>query len=170
MMEPGLSTAGEGDGMRQALGLAAVLAVLTPVIGAAQTSAPAPRSVQAALAGFGMIGTWAADCGLPASVSNQRATFDAPPESDGTLVYDFGPDSNARTYVIHSVEQPSETSLLLHEELPETGDVTDVLVVKSDAKIRNMSVRQPKDGTVFVKDGVITKTGRETQWWELCGR
>jgi hypothetical protein len=163
--------------MRQALALAALLTGLALLMAVAQTSPtpppaaePAPRSVQAALAGFGMIGTWAADCSRPASISNQYATFDAPPDSDGTLVYDFGPDINSRTYVIHGVEQPSETSLLLHEELPETGDFTDVLVEKSGAKIRNMSAKRRTDGTFFIKDGVIGETGRKTSWWELCGR
>jgi hypothetical protein len=127
------------------------------------------QSATAALQEFGLLGTWAGECGQDASPNNNRATYLVTSSGGLQLKYQSGPDYEDSIYDISDVKRVAPDKLSLRQVLMSNDRVTlDIVLLKENDKIRIWSSLFP-DGTALVEDGVMTSmTGRDTRWMTRC--
>jgi hypothetical protein len=126
------------------------------------------QSAGAALQEFGLLGTWAGECGQDPSPTNNHATYLT--SSGGVqLKYQSGADYEDSVYDILEAKRVAPDKLSLRQVLTSNDRVTlDVVLLKDKDKIRIWSSLFP-DGTALVEDGVLSSmTGRETRWMTRC--
>ena len=142
--------------------LCAALILLFPVLAHAQSASTAMQE-------FGLLGTWAGECGQGPSPTNNHAIYLATPSGGLQLKYQSGPDYGDSVYDILDAKRLGADKLSLRQVLTSNDRVTlDIVLLKENDKIRIWSSLFP-DGTALVEDGVMTSmTGRETRWMTRC--
>ena len=134
------------------------------VIGMLLSHAAQAQSVDKAMRDFGMLGTWAYDCKLPASNSNSHSTIVASP-GRVTQTYDYGSGSKNVYVIQHAVIRGDKIST--RELFLGNKSMMDVVTLKKDGRIRVWS-SQVTGGKVLVTDGFIPGANRETKWLMRC--
>ena len=106
--------------MRRGLAIAAALAL---VAGAAISPARA-QSTERVVAEFGLLATWAADCGKPPGKDNIHSRYEV---RDGKVVnvHDAGPDFVEGVYAVSSAK-PAGADLLTLRTVSQAGKETDI--------------------------------------------
>jgi hypothetical protein len=122
---------------------------------------------------FGLIGTWATDCGQPASDGNYLTIY-AIKGSDVSRTYYDKPDHVYTNYKIVGAT-PQAPDMLAYTQVWDfegkpadiAGDRVDVLLNMTDGKFQIVS-SQGSDGTFFVKDRKFPGSGDESSWQVRC--
>jgi hypothetical protein len=142
--------------------LCAALTLLSPALAHAEPAA-------AAMQEFGLLGTWAGECGQGASPTNNHAIYLVTASGGLQLKYQSGADYEDSVYDILDAKRLGADKLSLRQVLMSNDRVTlDIVLLKENDKIRIWSSLFP-DGTALVEDGVMTSmTGRETRWMTRC--
>jgi hypothetical protein len=142
--------------------LGAALALLFPALAHSQ-------SATAAMQDFGLLGTWAGECGQGPSPTNNHATYLVTSSGGLALRYQSGPDYEESVYDILEAKRLGPDKLSLRQVLASNDRVAlDIVLLKENDKVRIWSSLFP-DGTALVEDGVMTSmTGRETRWMTRC--
>ena len=125
-------------------------------------------SVQETLAGFGLLGQWAQQCGAPASGDNAYATYSMVSDREAQLRYDFGPEYQPRTWTIYFVQRVDSApdELRIDASLPD-GTHAEMIIEMQNNAIKNISSVEG-DGTICIKNGVMTLNGKEAPWLARC--
>jgi hypothetical protein len=143
--------------------LCAALFLLLPAGAHAQSAADAMRA-------FGLLGTWAGECGQEASPANNFATYLVTSAGGLQLKYRSGTDEeDTIVYTVSDARRVADDKLSLKQVLVGNDRVAlDIVLLKVGDKIRIWSSLFP-DGTALVEEGVMTSmTGRETRWLSHC--
>ena len=145
----------------RAVALAALLLAAAPVL-ADESSVPST------LRQFGLLGTWAIDCGHAASADDEYSIYAVSASGEATLSYSRGEPYRDIVYLIRTAEQlaPDRLSLqVLH--MPERVPV-DLVLLKETGSLRVWSSHTP-DGRMLVMGGVITGNGKQSPRFKRCG-
>lgn len=138
----------------------AVLIALAPRIAAAQ-------SLQKTMSDFGLFGVWASDCTQPVAVDNQRANYKATSANQASLVYVAGGNYADNAYTISGARLIDPATIELKEEFLTDHSQMVITIVKANGKIRTFASREV-NGSVLIKDGFLSGSGRPTQWLSRC--
>jgi len=127
------------------------------------------QSPASAIKEFGVLGTWADDCGATASPANQYAIFSLTSRGNIELRNDFGPDYDRMVYRIVDAQRLSHFRLLLRQLLTSDDQIAlNTVMMKANDRIRVWS-SHGSDGSTFVEDGVMPSVnGQETGWMVRC--
>lgn len=124
--------------------------------------APKPSTtVQQAAQSFGLIGSWATDCGKPTSPDDSRMTFAFRPDGSVSLLFDTGigiPDGY--TLSAGQIVAPDEA----HFDRSDGGHI--VLQKTSDGRLRFIE-NVEGSGRVLVQNGMFT-AGGAADWSVKC--
>jgi hypothetical protein len=133
------------------------------------TAMAGAQSAAGAIQEFGLLGTWADDCGAMPSPANQYAIFALTSRGNIELRNDFGPDYDQMIYRIADVQRLSHFRLALRQLLTTDDQVLlNTIMVKVNGRIRVWSSRG-SDGLILVEDGTISSAnGQETGWIVRC--
>jgi hypothetical protein len=119
---------------------------------------------------FGLFGTWAADCGQPATPANPRVSIITP--SAGLVLEDhnLGPDFAVNRYSILSAEKISANSLSVDVIFQPGTEVEErqKLVFAVRDNTRRTIFNQTDGGAVRVKDGIALARGSKTPLLRKC--
>jgi hypothetical protein len=127
------------------------------------------QSAATAMQEFGLLGTWAGDCGQAPSPANNHATYAVNASGVLELTNTFGPDYEDGVYKITDAKVLPDGKLAMQQVLVKNETVKlDVVVMKENGRVRVWSSALP-DGSKLVEDGTITSaTGAETRWVMRC--
>lgn len=143
------------------LGIAAIVFV---------SSATNAASVEELFQQFELFGTWAGDCGKPATPANPHVSIAMP--SPGLVLeeHNLGPDFAVNHYSVLSAERLSPTSLSVNVIFqPGTeGEERQKLVFSVRDNTRRTIFNQPEGGAVRVKDGIALARGSKTPLLRKC--
>jgi hypothetical protein len=120
---------------------------------------------------FGLFGTWAADCGRPASPDNPHVHITAP--SAGLVLEnnDVGPDYAANRYSVLSARRLSadrlEVTVIFRPGAP--GEERQTLVFAVGKGTRRTMYNRVEGGAVRVRNGVVLTLGIKTPVLKKCG-
>jgi hypothetical protein len=125
------------------------------------------------VAQFGLIGTWASDCGQPASGSNYLTVY-AIKNGEVSRTYYDSPDHVYNNYKIISATRQGP-DMLSYTQVWDfagkpaniAGDRVDVVLNMADGKFQIVS-SQGSDGSFFVKDRKFPSSGNESPWQFKC--
>jgi len=128
------------------------------------------QSVAQTLADFGLIGTWATDCSQPAS----HIVYATKSSGDMSRIYYDQTDHVFNNYRIVSANRQGADMLALtlvwdlnSKPAEPGGDRANVVLNMVDGKFQVVS-SQGSDGSYFVKDRKITRSGMESPWQQHC--
>lgn len=118
---------------------------------------------------FGLFGTWANDCSVIASSTNEYAIFSQTARGELVLRNDFGPDYGNMVYRITDARLVGYYRLSMHQQLIADGSIVlDVVMLRAGSRIRVWSSRGV-DGTIYVRDGLMPSANdQETGWMVRC--
>ena len=143
--------------------------IVVAVAAAVQTAAQA-APVDALFQQLGLFGTWASDCGRPASPDNPHVNIAT--SSPGLVVenYDFGRDYAVNHYSVLSAERLSDDRLSVEVIFQPGTDAEErqKLVFLVHDRRRRTLFNQPEGGAVRVKDGVVLARGIKTPVLTKC--
>lgn len=127
------------------------------------------QSAATAMQEFGLLGTWAGDCGQGPSPANNHATYSVNAAGVLELTNTFGPDYEDGVYKITDAKLLSDGKLSMQQVLVKNESVKlDIVVMKENGRVRVWSSALP-DGSKLVDEGYITSaTGAETRWVTRC--
>ena len=127
------------------------------------------QSAATAMQEFGLLGTWAGDCGQGPSPGNNHATYAVNAAGGVELTNTFGPDYEDGVYMIANAKLLPDGKLAMQQVLVKNENVKlEVVVMKENGRIRVWSSALP-DGGKLVDEGYITSaTGGETRWVSRC--
>lgn len=120
---------------------------------------------------FGLFGTWAADCGRPASPDNPHVHITAP--SAGLVLEnnDVGPDYAANRYSVLSARRLSadrlEVAVIFRPGAP--GEERQTLIFAVGKGTRRTMYNRVEGGAVRVRNGVVLTLGIKTPVLKKCG-
>lgn len=119
-----------------------------------------------ALRKWGLLGTWALDCGSSASLQHVHLTYAI---KQGQAVYEREYGSGQDVNQILNAAIAADGSLELRMRLPKQAQTRDMAFTKSPdgGKYRTLFSRQ-RDGEYTVKDGIIIATKAPTKWLTRC--
>ena len=142
----------------------ALLAVLlTTVAPCLADESPVPGTLKQ----FGLLGTWAIECALPASSENEYSIYAVSPSGGATLSYARGGPYRDIVYEIQTATLAASGRLALRVlGLPGRYTV-DLVLLKEGDTVRVWSSHTP-DGRMLVIDGVITGNGRPSPRFTRC--
>jgi hypothetical protein len=119
---------------------------------------------------FGLFGTWASDCGRPATPSNPRVSITTP--SAGLVLEDhnLGPDFSVNRYSVLSAERVSASSIsvLVIFQPGTEAEERQKLVFSVRDNTRRTMFNEGDGGTVRVKDGIALARGSRTPLLRKC--
>ena len=146
---------------------AAALALALAAISPAQ--AASPRSV---MGDFGLLGTWANDCGQPSGEDNFYTIYAGLADGKVRRTYYNTPDreKSYNDYVVtRAIRLPADQLAYRQEgELDGKADKIDVILLKDGNRYRIWSsVRD--NGEVLVENGKFPNGGAESPWQTRCG-
>src|SRR5262249_4445535 len=132
--------------------------LLLPVHASAETTAEAMQA-------FGLLGTWAGECALPASPANNHAIYSITPAGAVQLTNILGEDQETRFYTIVDARPTVRGNFSMRQvSVKDETIVLDVVLLKEDGKVRVWS-SHTGDGRLLVKEGMIgPPVNRETRW------
>jgi hypothetical protein len=145
----------------------AVAAFLLSMTLAAAAEPPTPVEV---FRQFGLFGTWAVDCGRPASPSNPYVGDIL--QETGAVVeeHHLGPNYAVNRYNVLTAERLSATQVALEvvfQPGSEAAQRQKLIMHVSDGERRTL-FNQPQDGAVRVKDGIVLAAGVKTPTLMKC--
>ena len=138
--------------------------LLATVIAAPATSAP---STEAALRDFGLLGTWAPDCGEAPSPLHPHAIYAAEPSGQVSMSYEPGASAPRSAYTILRAERIDDDKLLLQEEWLHDHSRLQVTLRKFRGKVKVWLSREA-GGKVLVRNGTVLATGYVSPWMTRC--
>lgn len=150
--------------MRIVAVLLAFVATATP---AAAGEGPPPELL---FQQFGLFGTWADDCGAPASPANPHVKISQP--APGVILEDddLGPDNTVNRYSVLSAERLSDTRLsvvgLFHPGTENQERQHLVFAIRDHT--RRTVFNKVEGGPVRVKDGIALWNGSKTPLLHKC--
>jgi hypothetical protein len=124
-------------------------------------------SLEGTLAGFGLLGRWAVDCGAAPSTDNPYGLYRMLSPHEAELLYDFGPQFEPHVHIITFAEPVAGNRLRLKQLDRQDGSYLETVLQRLNGRIQNVSVVQ-SDGKVVVKDGIYTANGSPAVWLERC--
>jgi hypothetical protein len=127
-------------------------------------------SVEEIFQKFGLFGTWAGDCGKPATPANPRVSITTPNAGLVLEVHNLGPDFAVNRYSILAAEQTSATTLsvdVIFQPGTEVEERQKLVFLVHDNTRRTM-FNQPDGGAVRVKDGIALARGTKTPLLRKC--
>ncbi len=127
----------------------------------------AADSLEASLAGFGLLGLWAVDCDGAPSTENPYGLYRMLSANEAELRYDFGPQFEPHLHIITFAEPVDGGRLRIKHLDRQDGIYMETIIQKLAGRIQNVSVVQ-SDGKVVIKDGIYTLNGRPAVWLERC--
>jgi len=147
-----------------------IVAVLVLAAATAMPAAVQAAPVDALFHEFGLFGTWAADCGAPASPANPHVSISEP--SPGLVLesHDLGPDYTINRYSILSAERLSAEQLSV-EVIFQPGTAAEerqTLTFLVRKGTRRTMFNQAEGGPVRVKDGIALARGSKTPVLKKC--
>jgi hypothetical protein len=147
--------------------LVAISAIVALILISSHASAASAEDV---FQQFGLFGTWASDCGKPATPTNPRVSITMP--SSGLVLEDhnLGPDFAVNRYSVLSAEQVSPTTVSA-EVIFQPGTEAEErqkLVFSVRDNTRRTLFNQTNGGTIRVKDGVALARGVKTPLLRKC--
>lgn len=150
--------------MRIVAVLLAFVATATP---AAAGEGPPPELL---FQQFGLFGTWAEDCGAPASPANPHVKISQP--APGVILEDddLGPDNTVNRYSVLSAERLSDTRLsvvVLFRPGTENQERQHLVFAIRDHTRRTV-FNKVEGGPVRVKDGIALWNGSKTPLLHKC--
>jgi hypothetical protein len=116
---------------------------------------------------FGLLGTWAIECALPASPENEYSIYAVSPSGGATLSYARGGPYRDIVYEIRTATPVAEARLALHVLGLPGRYAVDLVLLKEGDTVRVWSSHTP-DGRMLVIDGVITGNGRPSPRFTRC--
>jgi hypothetical protein len=131
------------------------------------SSATVAQSPEDSLQAFGLLGTWAPDCGEPPSPLHPRAVYAAQPSGQASMTYEPGPAAPRSTYTILSAERVADDKLMLREEWLHDHSRLEVSLRKFRGKVKVWFSRE-LGGKVLVTDGTVVATGYVSPWMTRC--
>jgi len=146
----------------RAVALAALLLAAAPCLA---DESPVPGALQQ----FGLLGTWAIDCGQASGPDNEYSIYAVSAAGEATLTYTRGELYQGIVYVIRTAERVAEDRLALQVlHMPERTPV-DLVLRKEGGAVRVWS-SHTSDGRMLVIDGVITGNSKESPSFKRCGQ
>jgi hypothetical protein len=156
--------------MRLAAVVVLVFAGLGPA--AAQDARPSadPAKVEAVLRDAGLFGTWAVDCGRPATPANPHVSIVL---AGGAVLerHELGTDYEINTYRVIDAKRLSATRVSV-EVLFKPGsenEQTQDLVFRVSKDTRRTIFNRVEGGAVVVKDGIVAGHNVKTPTLKRCG-
>jgi len=143
------------------IGIAALVAL--PEIASA-------TSVEDVFQEFGLFGTWATDCGSPATPGNPHVSISTPNAGLVLEDHDLGPDFAVNRYSVLSAEPVSKTSVSVHVifQPGTTVEERQKLIFAVNNNTRRTIFNQSDAGAIRVKDGVAVARGSKTPLLRKC--
>lgn len=145
------------------------LAILIALPAALPAASTAP--VEDVFRAFDLFGSWAIDCGAPASAANPHV--DVVLQSPGfvTESHDLGPEFAGNRYSVVSAARLSREQMGL-DVIFQPGTESEqrqklILLIRKDT--RRTMFNQPEGGEVRVKDGIALAHGIKTPVLKKCG-
>lgn len=127
-------------------------------------------SVEEVFQEFGLFGTWATDCGSPATPGNPHVSVTTP--SAGLVLedHDLGPDFAVNRYSVLSAEPVSHTNLSVQVifQPGTTVEERQKLIFAVNKNTRRTIFNQSDAGAIRVKDGVAVARGSKTPLLRKC--
>jgi hypothetical protein len=145
----------------RAVALAALLLTAAPVFA---DESPVPGTLQQ----FGLLGTWALDCGHAAGPDNEYSIYAISPTGEATLSYTRGSAYRDIVYAIRTAERVAEDRLALRVVHMAERMQVDLVLLKEGDTVRVWSSHTP-DGRMRVIEGVITGNGLASPRFKRCG-
>jgi hypothetical protein len=144
-----------------------VVVLLLSMTLAAAAAPPTPVEV---LQEFGLFGTWAVNCGQPASPENPYVSDIV--ENDGAVVeeHHLGPDYAVNRYRVTSAQRLSATQLALEvifQPGSEAAQQQKLVMHVRDGRRRTL-FNQPEGGDVRVRNGIALAAGVKTPTLRKC--
>ncbi len=138
------------------------------VFAAATVAAAAP--VDALFQEFGLFGTWAPDCKLPAAPANPHVSIATPSPGLVREDHDLGLNYTVNHYSILSAERisPDELSVEVIFQPGTEAEERQKLVFQVRKDTRRTMFNQPDNGPVRVKDGIVLARGAKTPVLNKC--
>jgi hypothetical protein len=122
-------------------------------------------SLKTAMAKFGLIGEWAAQCRQPPGIDNAHSHWSASSETKGELFTNFG--DQTMSYDANFAELVGADRIRIKLVSNKNGTQLELIIEKRDRHIRTLSsVRS--DGSALIKDGKLVPTGADTVAQEHC--
>jgi hypothetical protein len=128
----------------------------------------AAQSVFSVLSKNTILGSWSGDCGKTMGKDNPTLIFSAPQSGRGSLVYDFGAGGQETTFTIKNATDLNAGRVALRVFESDESSLTDLVVGRSEGKIRLLSQHAFGAEQYQIKDGVVAGTGAETPWLSRC--
>jgi hypothetical protein len=115
---------------------------------------------------WGLIGTWAVDCGKPAARGNTYLSYAIEPDGIAVHSRDFGDGKDSQE--ILAAEVTADGQLTLRIRFPQLGETREFSLLKgTDGRYRTMSNHDTKGG-YSIRDGKFTFNGNRTPWLTRC--
>ncbi len=132
------------------------------------------QSVATTIAEFGLVGSWATDCGQPPSTNSYLTIYAIKPSGEVLRTYYDGLGHVLNTYKITSAKRQAP-DMLSYEQVWDfegspsniAGNRMQVLLNLVDNKYQIVS-SQGSDGSFFVKDRKYPGSGDESPWQSRC--
>ena len=124
------------------------------------------QEVAGILNAFGLFGSWAIECGAPASPGNVVQTVGWTGREPVEYSETIGAGAAANRYRVVSARMPDATTLVMQVLL--NGRFTENLTI---AKYGNDAIRTMTNQTwngFLVENGVVVASGRPTPWLRKC--
>ena len=149
-----------------------VMRIVAVMIFAAAAAMPAAKaaSVDILFQQFGLFGTWAPDCGQPASPANVHVTITTPSAGQVLEEHDLGSGFAVNRYSMVSAERLSDERLSVETIFQPGNDAADHerLIFLMRGQTRRTIFNQPDGGAVRVKDGIALPGGSKTPVLRKC--
>jgi hypothetical protein len=150
--------------------IVAVIVFVAAVAMPAAMPAAQAASIDALFQQFGLFGTWAPDCGQPASPANPHVSITTP--SAGLVLedHDLGAGFAINRYSMVSAERLSDEQVSV-ETIFQPGNVGEErqrLIFRVRGGTRRTMFNQTDGGETRVKDGIALPGGRKTPVLRKC--
>jgi hypothetical protein len=146
-----------------------IIAVIAIAATVAMHAAEA-ASVDALFQQFGLLGTWAPDCGRPASPANPHVSVSTPSAGLVQEDHDLGSGFAINRYSMLSGQRLSDEQVSV-ETLFQPGDAAQErqkLIFRVRGQTRRTMFNQADGGEVRVKDGIALAGGSKTPVLRKC--
>jgi hypothetical protein len=146
------------------------VAVVAFLLSMTLVAAAEPPTTAEVFRQFGLFGTWAVDCGRPASPANPYVTDIL--RDTGAVVeeHHLGSDYALNRYRVLSAERLSDTDVALEVIFQPGSEAAErqKLIMRVSGGERRTLFNQPQGGAVLVRDGVVVGAGLNTPTLTKC--
>ncbi len=147
-----------------------IVAVMMFAATTAMSAVAKAASVDELFQQFGLFGTWAPDCGQPASPANVHVTITTPSAGRVLEDHDLGSGFAVNRYSMLSAERLSDERLSVETifQLGNAAEDHEHLIFLVRGQTRRTMFNQPDGGEARVKDGVALPDGSKTPVLRKC--